>query len=139
VTIDTEGFEGAWCNGHCAVAFFKYFRPDLPEHECVNVVMAHCHQPYDSQFLAAPCPQAYEWWTPAGKTREQFLAECKFKHVIYHRVEDMEPVEVAPKPLNCFLQQVASTPAAPRAPELTSEVAHVRKKPKSLPKRKQSK
>lgn len=81
VEITEREIEGRWCNGNCAVSYYNTFKPTKPLMRTTRAIQDALHQPSDVMWQPAPIPHGYEWWVSGGKTREEFLAECKIIHM----------------------------------------------------------
>lgn len=77
VEVPLEPFAGKWCTANCAISFFKVYRRELAGHDFVRVLQQCTGTPSDVEWGPAPEPQAFEWWTPGGRSRAEFLQECR--------------------------------------------------------------
>lgn len=92
VCVELDPFTGEWCTANCAVSYFKVYRRELAGGEFVRVLQAATDTASDVEWGPAPEPQAFEWWRPGGRSREEFLHEC--------RVISMRPFPVARDPVD---------------------------------------
>lgn len=96
VRVDVEPFNGEWCTANCAVSYFKLYRRELTGSEFVRVLQQYTDTPSDVEWGPAPEPQAFAWWRPGGRSREEFLHEC--------RIISMRPFPVARDPVDSIRQ-----------------------------------
>lgn len=82
VVSEIEQLKGRWCGGSCATSFFERHRRHIPRLQYTRLLQNLLHEPDDAEWHCAPEPFEYEWVTPGGLPRSEFLAKCT---VFYHR------------------------------------------------------
>lgn len=80
VNSELSMFVGTFCNGCCAMSYYDTFKPNITRILFTQVLLAELHQTSDAEFDHAPPGQFCEWWSPGGKSRQEFLALCTTRY-----------------------------------------------------------
>lgn len=119
VRIEAEPFQGEWCTANCAVSFFPAFRREIGAHQYIRALQNACGVADDVEWGPAPEPHDFEWWTPGGRSRAEFLASC--------RVISMRPDPVVRDPVEQVRQGYSLLELFERAAPERSSAAKRRK------------
>lgn len=104
-------YQGQWCMPHCAVSYFKTFRRELKAERYIRVLQECTHTPFDAEWTCAPEPQPYEWWTPGGLPRGEFLLKCRMITMTRHDAEARTTLQITP---NYGLRELFQATTPPR-------------------------